>query len=149
MCKYCENGEWVSHNAIRMNIQKLDNNSTILDVYYEGYEENGEAEFDIPFCPFCGRNLTDNVQESMEILKQNGYTILKEETEEIGEKEYLDTLRAAVLKKAEEENFEPDMDELEAVMFEAYDRDMDLETAKEKVWLAVYMDKNGTGEEIE
>lgn len=149
MCKYCENGEWVSHNAIRCNIQKLDNNSTILDVYYEGYEENGEAEFDIQFCPFCGRKLTDDVQESMDILKQNGYTILKEETEEIGEKEYLDTLRAAVLKKAEEENFEPDMDELEAVMFEAYDRDMDLETAKEKVWLAVYMDKNGTGEEIE
>lgn len=149
MCKYCENGEWQSDGAIRMNLQKIDSNSTILDVYYEGYSENGEAEFEIEFCPFCGRKLNDSVQESMDILKQNGYTILKEETEEIGEKEYLDTLRAAVLKKAEEENFEPDMDELEAVMFEAYDRDMDLETAKEKVWLAVYMDKNGTGEEIE
>lgn len=149
MCKYCEQGENLHHNAVEMYIQKMDNNTTVLNVDYYGYEENGGAEFEIQFCPFCGKKLTDDVQESMDILKQNGYTILKEETEEIGEKEYLDTLRAAVLKKAEEENFEPDMDELEAVMFEAYDRDMDLETAKEKVWLAVYMDKNGTGEEIE
>jgi hypothetical protein len=42
-----------------------------------------------------------------------------------------------------------DLEQLEAVMFEAYDRDMDLEIAKEKVWNAVYMDKNGTGEETE
>lgn len=42
-----------------------------------------------------------------------------------------------ILKKAEEENFTVDEDELESVMFEAFERDMDLETAKEKVWNAV------------
>lgn len=86
------------------------------------------------------------INEAKEIILQQGWKLLKEE---VYEKEYLDELRKAVLKKAEEENFEVDIDELEAVMFKAYDRDMDLETAKEKVWLAVYVDKNGTGIEVE
>lgn len=86
------------------------------------------------------------LSEAKGIIEAQGWRILKEE---VYEKEYLDELRKAVLKKAEEENFEVDMEELEAVMFEAYDRDMDLETAKEKVWLAVYVDKNGTGIEVE
>jgi len=58
-------------------------------------------------------------------------------------------LREFIMKKAEEENFTVNEDELESVMFEAFERDMDLETAKEKVWNAVYIDKNGTGLEIE
>jgi hypothetical protein len=51
--------------------------------------------------------------------------------------------------KAEKENFNVDVDKLESVMFEAFNRDIDLEEAKEKVWLAVYMDKNGEPQEIE
>ena len=65
------------------------------------------------------------------------------------EKEYIDTLRKFILAKAEAENFNVDMEQLEAIMFEAYNRDMDLEIAKEKVWLAVYMDKDGEPQEIE
>jgi hypothetical protein len=86
------------------------------------------------------------LSEAKRIIEAQGWRILNEE---VYEKEYLDELRKAVLKKAEEENFDVDMEELEAVMFEAYDRDMDLETAKEKVWLAVYVDKNGTDIEVE
>ena len=86
------------------------------------------------------------LNEAKELLKKRGYKVLNEE---MYEKEYLDTLRKFILSKAKAENFNVDMEQLEAVMFEAYDRDMDLEIAKEKVWLAVYMDKNGTGEEIE
>lgn len=86
------------------------------------------------------------LSEAKRIIEAQGWRILNEE---VYEKEYLDELRKAVLKKAEEENFDVDMEELEAVMFEAYDRDMDLETAKEKVWLAVYVDKNGPGIEVE
>lgn len=86
------------------------------------------------------------IKEAKEIILKQGWKLLKEETYE---KEYLKKLRDAVLKKAEEENFEVDLEELEAVMFEAYNRNMDLEKAKEKVWLAVYVDKNGTGIEVE
>lgn len=87
-----------------------------------------------------------HLNEAKQLLQKNGYRVLNEETYE---KEYLDKLREFIMKKAEEENFTVDEDELEAVMFEAFERDMDLETAKEKVWNAVYIDKNGTGLEIE
>ena len=87
-----------------------------------------------------------NLIEAIEKLKSNGYKVINEET---NEKEYIDELRKAVLKKAEEENFTVDPERLEAVMFEAFDSDMDLDTAKEKVWLAVYVDKNSEPEEIE
>ena len=87
-----------------------------------------------------------HLNEAKQLLEKNGYRVLNEETYE---KEYLDKLREFIMKKAEEENFTVDKDELESVMFEAFDRDMDLETAKEKVWNAVYIDKNGTGLEIE
>ena len=86
------------------------------------------------------------INEAKEIVLQQGWKLLKEEAYE---KEYSDILRAAILNKAKRENFKVDEDLLEALIFEAYDRNMDLELAKKKVWLAVYVDKNGTGEEIE
>lgn len=86
------------------------------------------------------------LNEAKEIILQQGWKLLKEE---VYEKEYFDVLRTAILNKAKKENFNVDEDLLEALIFEAYDRNMDLETAKKKVWLAVYVDKNGTGEEIE
>ena len=87
-----------------------------------------------------------HLNEAKQLLEKNGYRVLNEETYE---KEYLDKLREFIMKKAEEENFTVNEDELESVMFEAFERDMDMETAKEKVWNAVYIDKNGTGLEIE
>ena len=86
------------------------------------------------------------IKEAKEIILKQGWKLLKEETYE---KEYFDVLRTAILNKAKKENFNVDEDLLETLIFEAYDRNMDLETAKKKVWLAVYIDKNGTGEEIE
>lgn len=86
------------------------------------------------------------LNEAKELLQKHGYKVLNEE---MYEKEYLDTLRKFILAKAEAENFNVDMEHLEAVMFEAYDRDMDLEIAKEKVWNAVYMDKDGEPQDIE
>lgn len=86
------------------------------------------------------------LNEAKEIILQQGWKLLKEE---VYEKEYFNVLRTAILNKAKKENFNVDEDLLEALIFEAYDRNMDLETAKKKVWLAVYVDKNGTGEEIE
>lgn len=86
------------------------------------------------------------LNEAKEIILQQGWKLLKEE---VYEKEYFNVLHTAILNKAKKENFNVDEDLLEALIFEAYDRNMDLETAKKKVWLAVYVDKNGTGEEIE
>ena len=87
------------------------------------------------------------LSESFTHLINSGAKFLTEAEEQ--EAQYIAALRSAVLKKAEMENFKPDMDQLESVMFEAYDRDMPLEEAKEKVWLAVYVDKDAGPEVIE
>jgi hypothetical protein len=86
------------------------------------------------------------LSEAKELLQNRGYKVLNEE---MYEKEYLETLRKYIMDKAEKENFNVDVDKLESVMFEAFNRDIDLEEAKEKVWLAVYMDKDGEPQEIE
>lgn len=87
------------------------------------------------------------LSESFTHLIDSGAKFLSEAEEE--EAKYIAALRSAVLKRAAMENFKPDLDWLEAVMFEAYDRDMPLEDAKERVWLAVYVDRNAGPEVIE
>lgn len=87
------------------------------------------------------------LSESYVTLLSAGHKFVSEAEQR--EAEYIAELRSAVLKKASMENFKPDMDQLESVMFEAYDRDMPLEEAKEKVWLAVYVDKDAGPEVIE
>lgn len=86
------------------------------------------------------------LSEAKELLQNRGYKVLNEE---MYEKEYFEILRKYIMDKAEKENFNVDVDKLESVMFEAFNRDIDLEEAKEKVWLAVYMDKDGEPQEIE
>ena len=87
------------------------------------------------------------LSESFTHLINSGAKFLTEAEEQ--EAQYIAELRSAVLKKAAMENFKPDLDWLEAVMFEAYDRDMPLEEAKKQVWLAVYVDKDAGPEVIE
>lgn len=87
------------------------------------------------------------LSESLSNLIASGAKFLTESEQK--EAEYISELREAVLKKAEIENFSPDLDQLEAVMFEAWDNDIPLEDAKERVWLAVYVDPNGEPEVVE
>lgn len=87
------------------------------------------------------------LSESFTHLINSGAKFLTEAEEQ--EAQYIAALRSAVLKKAAMENFKPDLDQLEAVMFEAYDRDIPLEDAKERVWLAVYVDRSAGPEVIE
>ena len=87
------------------------------------------------------------LSESLSNLIASGAEFLTEAEQK--EAEYISELREAVLKKAERENFSPDLDQLEAVMFEAWDNDIPLEDAKERVWLAVYVDPNGEPEVVE
>lgn len=87
------------------------------------------------------------LSESLSDLIKNDVKFTSELSE--NEAKYISELRDAVLKKAESENFSPDLDQLEAVMFEAYDNDIPLESAKERVWLAVYVDREAGPEVIE
>lgn len=87
------------------------------------------------------------LSESLSNLIASGAKFLTEAEQK--EAEYISELREAVLKKAERENFSPDLDQLEAVMFEAWDNDIPLEDAKERVWIAVYVDPNGEPEVVE
>lgn len=87
------------------------------------------------------------LSESYVTLISSGHKFVSEAEQR--EAEYIAELRSAVLKKASMENFKPDMDQLESVMFEAYDRGIPLEEAKEKAWLAVYVDADAGTEEIE
>lgn len=87
------------------------------------------------------------LSESLMHLVNIGAKFLSEAEEQ--EAQYIAELRSAVLKKAARENFKPDLDQLESVMFEAYDRDIPLEDAKERVWLAVYVDRSAGPEMIE
>ena len=87
------------------------------------------------------------LSESFTNLLQSGAKFLNEAEQR--EAEYIAALRDAVLKKAKDENFSPDLDHLESVMFEAYDRDIPLEDAKERVWIAVYVDRSAGPEVVE
>lgn len=88
-----------------------------------------------------------NLSEAKARVRSAGYVLLKEE--EMSEQEFLDSLRDMIMAKAEEENFNVNSDELEAVMFEVYDYGYDLNTAVEKVWNAVYVDDDAVPQEIE
>ena len=59
------------------------------------------------------------LSESFTHLIHSGAKFLSEAEEQ--EAQYISALRSAVLKKAARENFKPDLDHLESVMFEAYD----------------------------
>lgn len=89
------------------------------------------------------------LSESYVTLIASGHKFLTEAEQR--EAEYIAELRQAVMVRAEAENFDKtiDQDHLESVMFEAYSRGMPLDQAKEKVWQAVYVDKDAGPQEVE
>lgn len=89
------------------------------------------------------------LSESYVTLVSSGHKFVSEAEQR--EAEYIAELRQAVMIRAESANFDKtiDQDYLESVMFEAYSRGMPLDQAKEKVWQAVYVDKDAGPEEIE
>ena len=89
------------------------------------------------------------LSESYVMLVRAGKKFLSEAEQR--EAEYIAELRQAIMSRAKAENFDSvlDEDQLESVMFEAYSQGMPIETAKEKVWEAVYVDKGAGPEEIE
>lgn len=80
------------------------------------------------------------LSESYETLIRAGKKFLTEAVQR--EAEYIAELRQSVISRAKSENFYSalDQDQLESIMFEAYSRGIPIETAKQRVWEAVYID---------
>ena len=58
------------------------------------------------------------------------------------ENEYITTIKKEIFRKAKEINFAVDEEELDAVAFEAYDANMDIDEAIKVVWIAVYLEED-------
>lgn len=58
------------------------------------------------------------------------------------EQEYITTIKKEIFRKAKEINFSVNEEELDAVVFEAFDNDMDIEDALKVVWIAVYLEED-------
>lgn len=58
------------------------------------------------------------------------------------EQEYITTIKKEIFRKAKEIKFSVDEEELDAVAFEAYDSNMDIDEAIKVVWIAVYLEEN-------
>lgn len=58
------------------------------------------------------------------------------------EQEYITTIKKEIFRKAKEINFAVDEEELDAVAFEAYDANMDIDEAIKVVWIAVYLEED-------
>lgn len=58
------------------------------------------------------------------------------------EQEYITTIKKEILRKAKEINFAVNEEELDSVVFEAFDNDMDIEDALKVVWIAVYLEED-------
>ena len=79
MCKFCEGADRKNSGKFAIYMTKWsDERGTTLSVDYNGFDENGDTDFQVNFCPMCGEKL-NQVQESTELtealetLKDNGY----------------------------------------------------------------------------
>ncbi len=81
MCKFCEEGERLKDGKFAIYMTKWsDERGTTLSVDYTGYEEYGDADFEVNYCPICGKELkqvqeSTELTEALETLKDNGYIL--------------------------------------------------------------------------
>jgi len=87
MCKFCEGGDRIQKGKFVIYMTKWsDGTGTTLSVDYNGFDENGDDDFEVNYCPICGEKL-NQVQESTELtealetLKDNGYLVESTKTE--------------------------------------------------------------------
>lgn len=78
------------------------------------------------------------ISEAKKVLQDNGYQVIMENND--NEEEFIGKLRQKVLNFAKKVSFNVDKEWLETVLFEAYDKGWDMETAFKQVWKAVYTD---------
>lgn len=80
------------------------------------------------------------ISEAKKVLQDSGYQVIIENND--NEEEFIGKLRQKVLDFAKKVSFKVDKEWLETVLFEAYDKGWDMETAFKQVWKAVYTDPN-------
>lgn len=80
------------------------------------------------------------IYEAKKILQDKGYKVIMENNDD--EEEFIGKLRQKVLNFAKKVSFKVDKEWLETVLFEAYDKGWDMETAFKQVWKSVYTDPN-------
>lgn len=80
------------------------------------------------------------ISEAKKVLQDSGYQVIMENND--NEDEFIGKLRQKILDFAKKVSFNVDKEWLETVLFEAYDKGWDMETAFKQVWKAVYTDPN-------
>lgn len=79
MCKFCEGSDRKNSGKFAIYMTKWsDERGTTLSVDFDGFDESSDTDFEVNFCPMCGKQLKQ-VQESteltevFEVLRENGY----------------------------------------------------------------------------
>jgi hypothetical protein len=79
MCKFCEGSDRKNSGKFAIYMTKWsDERGTTLSVDFDGFDEGGDTDFEVNFCPMCGKQLkqvqeSTELTEALETLKDNGY----------------------------------------------------------------------------
>lgn len=79
MCKFCEGSDRKNSGKFAIYMTKWsDERGTTLSVDFDGFDESSDTDFEVNFCPMCGKQLkqvqeSTELTEALETLKDNGY----------------------------------------------------------------------------
>ena len=79
MCKFCEGYDRKNSGKFAIYMTKWsDERGTTLSVDFDGLDESSDTDFEVNFCPMCGKQLkqvqeSTELTEALETLKDNGY----------------------------------------------------------------------------
>lgn len=79
MCKFCEGSDRKNSGKFAIYMTKWsDERGTTLSVDFDGFDESSDTDFQVNFCPMCGKQLkqvqeSTELTEALETLKDNGY----------------------------------------------------------------------------
>ena len=79
MCKFCEGYDRKNSGKFAIYMTKWsDERGTTLSVDFDGFDESSDTDFEVNFCPMCGKQLkqvqeSTELTEALETLKDNGY----------------------------------------------------------------------------
>lgn len=79
MCKFCEGYDRKNSGKFAIYMTKWsDERGTTLSVDFDGLDESSDTDFEVKFCPMCGKQLkqvqeSTELAEALEVLRENGY----------------------------------------------------------------------------
>ena len=83
MCKFCEGYDRKNSGKFAIYMTKWsDERGTTLSVDFDGFDESSDTDFEVNFCPMCGKQFkqvqeSTELTEALETLKENGYLVEK------------------------------------------------------------------------